>query len=286
MLLLPVDRALTHPWSLSALLLLATNDHVLKGSGWVPGVLTGKLSDVAGLFLAPILLAVLVRARTRQARAFCYGAVAVVFASLELSPTLTEFVGRYTGAVMWPDPTDLIALVALFPSWALVASQSPVSRSNLQIEVPVVAALALFFCAASSSATPALYAPNAAKAGNFGASAVLHNGSDESINVEIRQYTDVSCDALASKTAPHLTEGSLSYWTLGPHQNMPLNWGPTPNPPPPCRAVAVDGDVFVYRNDQVLFRFHPNFGVPTSGAVILDPDRGTLAVSPLQKLSP
>lgn len=186
MLPLPVDRALTHRWSLSALLLLATNDHVLKGSGWVPSILTGKLSDLAGLFLAPILLAVLVRARTPQARACCYGAVAVVFAALELSPALTERMGRYAGTAMWPDPTDLIALAALFPSWALVASQSPSNRSEQQIEVPVVAALALFFCAASSSVTPALYAPNATETGDFAASIVLHNASDESIDVAIR----------------------------------------------------------------------------------------------------
>lgn len=39
---------------LAAVVLMALNDHVLKGLG--PGVVTGKLSDVAGLVLLPVLL--------------------------------------------------------------------------------------------------------------------------------------------------------------------------------------------------------------------------------------
>lgn len=43
------ERALpTLPW-VAALLVLVVNDHVLKGSGLLPGVITGKLSDFAGL---------------------------------------------------------------------------------------------------------------------------------------------------------------------------------------------------------------------------------------------
>jgi hypothetical protein len=38
--------------------ILAVNDHLLKGV--VPGLVTGKLSDAAGLLVAPPLLAVLV----------------------------------------------------------------------------------------------------------------------------------------------------------------------------------------------------------------------------------
>jgi hypothetical protein len=38
------------------------NDHVLKGSGLLPAAVTGKLSDVAGLFFFPVLCASLVRA--------------------------------------------------------------------------------------------------------------------------------------------------------------------------------------------------------------------------------
>ena len=56
---LPVSAsALLHPLTLLSLGLWALNDHVLKG--WAPGALTGKLSDVAALVVAPTVLVGLV----------------------------------------------------------------------------------------------------------------------------------------------------------------------------------------------------------------------------------
>jgi hypothetical protein len=46
--------ALLHPITLAALLALAVNDHVLKRV--CPGVVTGKLSDFAGVVLLPLFL--------------------------------------------------------------------------------------------------------------------------------------------------------------------------------------------------------------------------------------
>jgi hypothetical protein len=43
------------PWACMGL--VALNDHWLKGAGLLPGWFTGKLSDVAGLYFAPLLLA-------------------------------------------------------------------------------------------------------------------------------------------------------------------------------------------------------------------------------------
>jgi hypothetical protein len=45
---------LLHPISLLSIALLVVNDHVLKSS--YPGLLTGKLSDVAGMIFFPLLL--------------------------------------------------------------------------------------------------------------------------------------------------------------------------------------------------------------------------------------
>src|SRR4051812_3923935 len=56
---------LVHPAPLAAVLVLAVNDHLLKGSGLLPGWLTGKLSDFAGLFFFPVLLAAVVRGAHR-----------------------------------------------------------------------------------------------------------------------------------------------------------------------------------------------------------------------------
>ena len=49
-----VPSLLLHPLPLAAIALTALNDHLLKGSGALPGWLTGKLSDFAGLFFFPI----------------------------------------------------------------------------------------------------------------------------------------------------------------------------------------------------------------------------------------
>lgn len=48
-------RGLAHPLSLLAVGLLLLNDHLLKHIA--PSVLTGKLSDFAGLFFFPFLAA-------------------------------------------------------------------------------------------------------------------------------------------------------------------------------------------------------------------------------------
>ena len=82
---LRAERALLHPLLLVSAVLLFLNDHVLKGSGLLPGVITGKLSDVVGMLVAPMVLAVLVRASTPRAIAACHAAVGVVFAAIKVS---------------------------------------------------------------------------------------------------------------------------------------------------------------------------------------------------------
>jgi hypothetical protein len=53
-----VGEALLHPVALAALVLLLVNDHVLKSA--YPGLITGKLSDAAGLTVFPLFLHALV----------------------------------------------------------------------------------------------------------------------------------------------------------------------------------------------------------------------------------
>jgi hypothetical protein len=96
-----------------ALLVLVLNDHLLKGAGLLPGPLTGKLSDLAGLFFFPILLGALVRAIPPSLACALTGAC---FTALKLDPGVNAFAARWWGpAVM--DPTDLVALVMLVPAW-------------------------------------------------------------------------------------------------------------------------------------------------------------------------
>jgi hypothetical protein len=117
--------------------LLALNDHLLKGWPAVPGWLSGKLSDFAGLFYFPLLLTALanslaslggwVRGRPPPARypltrgqlLLAILATAFPFVAIKLSVAaaglLTLFADLLDGGARRPvaDPTDLLALVML-----------------------------------------------------------------------------------------------------------------------------------------------------------------------------
>ena len=51
---------MTHPAAIAALVVLVVNDHLLKAA--YPGWITGKLSDFAGMVLAPLVLVAIVDA--------------------------------------------------------------------------------------------------------------------------------------------------------------------------------------------------------------------------------
>src|SRR5918995_4450814 len=77
-------RVLASPVFVLALVVLVLNDHVLK-QAW-PGWVTGKLSDVAGLVVAPLLLAaVLTLVRTPRAVTVALGATGAGFVVCKMS---------------------------------------------------------------------------------------------------------------------------------------------------------------------------------------------------------
>jgi len=114
---------LCHPLPLAAVLVLAVNDHLLKGSDLLPGWLTGKLSDVAGLFFFPLLLGALARGAARigarrdiedrsslaMAAVLATGAV---FTVVKLHAPFNAWVAGVWG-VMVMDVTDLFTLPVL-----------------------------------------------------------------------------------------------------------------------------------------------------------------------------
>jgi len=121
--------ALTHPAALSAIALLLLNDHVFKHD--FPSMLTGKISDFAGLLFFPLLLSALIgllEHRPRRAAVWGFALTGLVFAALKLYPPVASWasaaLGRLLGANVWitPDPTDLSALIMLLPAWRLWAS--------------------------------------------------------------------------------------------------------------------------------------------------------------------
>jgi len=97
---------LLDPLFLLALFLLALNDHVLKSAA--PGVITGKLSDVAGLAVAPVLAVSLgelfgasstdQQSRIRQL-AFWALATALGFSAIELWEPAARAYSHLLGAV-------------------------------------------------------------------------------------------------------------------------------------------------------------------------------------------
>ncbi|MET8249970.1 hypothetical protein [Micromonospora sp. NPDC005197] len=116
---------LCHPATLLALVVLLVNDHVLKAA--FPGLLTGKLSDVAGLVLAPPLVAVLLtllmpRLPARAAAWVGLVAVGAGFAMVKSSGYAAELASSAWTALAGPslvraDWTDLFALPALGLAW-------------------------------------------------------------------------------------------------------------------------------------------------------------------------
>lgn len=126
------------PVALIALVLLIVNDHFLKGRGY--GLVTGKLSDVAGLVFFPLLLVSLwelARSVGRRSWHFttrvlvCAIAVAAVgFAAVKLHPGVAHAYSSVIGLRVRADATDLVALPALAVAWFVAqhATRAPRQR--------------------------------------------------------------------------------------------------------------------------------------------------------------
>ena len=124
---LPIGEAL-HPVTLAAVALLLLNDWVLKAR-FRGSFVTGKLSDIAGLIFAPVVLSaaigmVLWGAKKLGARGdprsgstlthrrliLCCAATALGFAVVKLYPPVGDVVARMIGhgASFYPDWTDVL----------------------------------------------------------------------------------------------------------------------------------------------------------------------------------
>lgn len=129
------SRALLTPLFAVALLTLAINDHFLKGGGLLPGWLTGKLSDFAGLVVLPVVLAVLLRVRSRLGLALCQITAVAFLAALKFSPAFSDGWTALVGLIGIPwhntvDPTDMLAGLVVVPAWhALVPAMEKEHRA-------------------------------------------------------------------------------------------------------------------------------------------------------------
>ena len=118
-----------HPITVGALVLLLLNDHLLKAA-W-PGVVTGKLSDFAGLALAPpvitvVLAGLLPRLPVRVVAGFATLTVGIGFCLVKVTALGAAWASAGWSWAAGPstvlrDPTDLMAVPALAASWWALA---------------------------------------------------------------------------------------------------------------------------------------------------------------------
>jgi hypothetical protein len=138
-----------HPVVLISLALLVVNDHYWKGRG--PGVITGKLSDAAGLVVTPAVVAIVILAvatmfsRQVTRRALAWTSVVVVGVGFALVKASGLLAAGYSAAlthahdvarlgagpdrmVVRADATDLLTLPALLLAWWVIAGPSSSER--------------------------------------------------------------------------------------------------------------------------------------------------------------
>ncbi|MEV5719732.1 hypothetical protein AB0L41_38095 [Amycolatopsis mediterranei] len=161
-------RWAAHPLTVGATAVLLLNDHLLKPV-W-PGLVTGKLSDVAGLIAAPPVLGLLLGLFLAR-RLAAPVAVVVTGAAFAFVKLTTAGAGVASAAwsvvngpsVVLADPTDLVALPALGLSWwawRRVTAAPPlpadlVFRVRVIVAVPF-AVLAITATSAAQDNTPAV----------------------------------------------------------------------------------------------------------------------------------
>lgn len=153
----PGDLLLS-PWALVSVSVILVNDHVLKGA--FGNTMTGKLSDVAGVFLFPLLLLSVLEVLRRKlagraAIAWSIAVTGIGFAAVKtVSPigdayewvigffrwTAGGFRGEILPIVVFRDPSDLWVLPILFASYLVVThnrTRAPEGAPEHEVISPV-----------------------------------------------------------------------------------------------------------------------------------------------------
>ena len=202
--------------------LLLTNDHLLKGADLVPGWLTGKLSDFAGLIVAPIVVSALVAARTDRRRALAFVAVGGWFAAANLFAPVaaaTTALGHGLGLswTFWVDPTDLVALAILPVAWQ-VARHRPRWATPARWGERLAFGFGLAACIASPTPEP-----------TWTTDAFLVNRTGREVEVRVRWVeATVDCAQVEHRFAEVLSRDAFEAGTrfvLAPNSTLPLDRG-------------------------------------------------------------
>lgn len=153
----PGDLLLS-PWALVSVSVILVNDHVLKGA--FGNTMTGKLSDVAGVFLFPLLLLSVLEVLRRKlagraAIAWSIAVTGIGFAAVKTASPIGDayewvigffrwtaggFRGELLPIVVFRDPSDLWVLPILFASYLVVThnrTRAPQGAPEHEVISPV-----------------------------------------------------------------------------------------------------------------------------------------------------
>lgn len=213
-------RALRHPLWWGALGLLVVNDHVLKGA--FPGWWTGKISDFAGLLVAPVLVSALLAARTARMRALAFALPTAWFVAVKSVPgagALTATIASHVG-LDWTfafDPTDLLALAVLPLAWHVASHRGVIFVPRIWTERAAVGA-GVLACMASPPPEP-----------SWTTTAFLVNRTDRTLEVRVRWVdAQVDCSLIQDRFAEILARDTFMAGTLfsvEPDHTLPLDRG-------------------------------------------------------------
>ena len=254
-------RVATSPVWWLALTLLVLNDHVLKRV--FPGVLTGKLSDFVGLFVAAPLAAGLAAtlsraASSRRIRLGAYVVTGAVFAAINVSRAAAEVLETLLAWRVWTDPTDLIALPMLVLAWrrfeapsSTRASTPRVSTSSRQLGWSERLAVAIggLACVATSRFPVDVPLPWTGQLQVTGLYAETYEDeSNRREDVRIRRLlpeVELDCEALATRPEETVTRrlfAPVERWSLGHRELLSFEAGAGAGTSRACDVIWLEHD--------------------------------------------
>ena len=244
-------RALAHPAWWVALVVLVLNDHLLKGAGVLPGAITGKVSDFAGLLVAPVALAALLRLGSRRAVALAHVAVGLGFALVNVWAGAARGLEAATALTPLPwavtvDPSDLLALPMIGVSWRwLVPRMTRPAVAMRPWAARGGVALGTLACLATSPPpeTQTVYP-------DWNTDLVLANDTTETLVLRVRPLKPsvfVDCETVRRSPSTWLSRplfDSAETWILEPERNIPIRGTDSRQAQAACHVYLVEGSGF------------------------------------------
>lgn len=240
-------HALSHPLWWFALVVLMVNDHMLKYSTFA-GTLTGKMSDVAGLIVAPVLLATLLRVRSARGLILSGLATGAVFSAINVSVEFAAIFDAWVSHIVpfrtTTDPTDLLALAAI--PLGLRVFWSTMTRARVSLPALRFAGVGIGGLACMATSPPPCEDCEPEWEPQFTSQISILNRSNELHVLRIRQLEPnitLDCDIVRENPTAYLRSeyfGATTRWLLQSAQEIPVQLQEFGNAG--CTAAMVESD--------------------------------------------